>query len=412
MSKLRNLTTGGWIVVGLATFAATVFPAVSQSAAASTSVRSTPGEALLAALSDPAAHSADFFGEIVAVSGNTAIVGAPGTTSDVGAAYIYVKGPSGWPEQPTVALAPNSAESKGFGESVAVSENTAVVGGAVGNAGAAYIYVKGASGWPERPTTTLLAPAGDDSFGSALAVSGHTLVVGAEAANSDAGAAYIYVKGASGWPTTPTTTLSNPGTHSDDYFGESVAASGNTVIVGATNMTNPPDAGAAYIYVKGASGWPERPTVRLSDPTAKLHDWFGYSVAVSGNTAVVSATAASSYAGAAYIYVKSASGWPEQPTVSLSDPATHSEDAFGYSVAVSGNKTVVGAVDTRSHAGAAYIYVKGASGWPATPTTTLSNAGAQSNDLFGVSVAASGNTAVVGALGPPSDAGAVFIYRA
>jgi FG-GAP repeat len=325
----------------------------------------TPLGALVATLTDPGAHSNDFFGMVAAVSGDTAVVGAPGTNSDVGMAYIYVKGASGWPDQPAATLNPaNLPGTEGFGSAVAVSGNTAVVD-----------YVVG-----------------------------------------DVGHVYIYVRGASGWPTTPTKTLPAPSANLDHYFGRSVAVSGNTVIVGASNNVNPPQAGAAYIYVKGTSGWPAKPTVKLSNPEKTGKHAFGVYVQVSGNTAVVSAPATKYYAGVVYVYVRGASGWPEQATVTLSDPAAHSEDDFGdISVSVSGNTLAVAAIDAHRFAGAAYIYVKGASGWPTTPTTTLSNPPPASNMFFGTSMAVSGNTMLVGDLGGPNnsdDAGFVYIYRA
>jgi hypothetical protein len=129
MSKLRNFSRGGWIVVGLATFAATVLPVASASATASTSVRSTPTGTLLATLSDPAATAGDQFGNPVAVSGATAVIGAHGTSGYGGVAYIYVKGASGWPTKPTATLSdPAATTGDYFGSSVAVSGETAVVG--------------------------------------------------------------------------------------------------------------------------------------------------------------------------------------------------------------------------------------------------------------------------------------------
>jgi hypothetical protein len=334
------------LVVGLATFAATVLPAESASAV-STSVRSTLFQALLAKLKDPAATAINSFGWTVAVSRTTAVVGAPDANS---------------------------------------------------SAGAAYLYVTGASGWPTTPTTTLEDPTApkEDSFGVAVAVSGTTAVVGASGANRSAGAAYIYVKGASSWPTTPTTTLEDPAATRSDYFGSSVAVTGTTAIVGAPEYRRSGQ-GAAYIYVKGASGWPTTPTATLKDPAAR-DDSFGVSVAVSETTAIVSAPRANRSAGTAYIYVKGASGWPTTPTATLKDPAATAYDDFGSSVAVSGTTAVVGD-DTNSSAGAAYLYLKGASGWPTTPTATLKDPAATAKDFFGSSVAVSGTTAIVCAPG-------------
>jgi hypothetical protein len=100
-------------------------------------------------------------------------------------------------------------------------------------------------------------------------VSGTTAIVCAPGANSFAGTAYIYVKGASGWQTTPTTKLKNPAATADNDFGSSLAVSGTTAVVGAPEVRSP-GRGVVYIYVKGASGWPTKPTAKLKDPKATV----------------------------------------------------------------------------------------------------------------------------------------------
>ncbi len=98
---------------------------------------------------------------------------------------------------------------------------------------------------PSTPIGALLATLQNPGtttgfFGWSVAVSGTTVVVGAVSPDITGGAAYIYVKGASGWPTTPTTKLKDPGASADDYFGGSVALSGSTAVVGAYGSNRPP----------------------------------------------------------------------------------------------------------------------------------------------------------------------------
>jgi hypothetical protein len=93
----------------------------------------------------------------------------------------------------------------------------------------------------------------------------------------------------------------------------------------------------------------------LNDPPATANDHFGYAVAVSRTTVVVGAFLTNNE-GAAYIYLRAASVWPTTPTATLADPATTAGDRFGWSVAVSGQTAVIGAFGTSSFAGAAYIY--------------------------------------------------------
>ena len=134
--------TAASLVIGLASFAAAILPATSVSATPPAPVRSTPLGALLATLKDPPGTSGDKFGWSVAVSGTTAVVGAGGTLGQ-GAAFIYTKGASGWPTTPTKTLSdPTATSGDKFGWSVAVSGTTAIVGapGTNSSAGAAYIY--------------------------------------------------------------------------------------------------------------------------------------------------------------------------------------------------------------------------------------------------------------------------------
>jgi hypothetical protein len=148
--------------------------------------------------------------------------------------------------------------------------------------------------------------------------------------------------------------LHDPAATANDYFGLSVAEWGKTAVVGAFDTSS--YAGAAYFYVKGVSGWPKKPGMSVMDPAAISDDFFGNSVAVSDTTAIVSDPGTSGEVGTVYIYVKGASGWSNKPTVTLTDPASAMFDNFGNSVAVSGNTAVVGAWGARSRAGAAYIY--------------------------------------------------------
>jgi hypothetical protein len=293
---------------------------------------------------------------------------------------------------------------------VAVAGDTAVVGanGTTNSAGAAYIYVKGSSGWPTTPTATLTDPAakGGDLFGSSVALSGNTAVVGANGTANSAGAAYIYVRGSSGWPNKPTATLSDPATTSGDSFGSTVALSEHTAVVGANGTGS--GVGAAYIYVKGSSGWPTTPTVSLGDPGGGAElDHFGSAVAVSGSTALVGADG-DDY-GHAYIYVKGSSGWPTTPTVPLADPPEILGDNFGSAVAVSRSTAVIGA--TGGDVASAYVYVKGSSGWPTSPSATPADPGDPSRDNFGASVAVvSGGKSVVSAPSANSGAGAAYLF--
>jgi hypothetical protein len=308
---------------------------------------------------------------------------------------------------------PRLAADDYFGYSAAVSGSVAVVGAPTFNGsgpGNAYIYVKGATGWPRHPTATLPDPAAanGDAFGTSVAIGAGAIIVGAPGTASGTGAAYLYVMGTGGWPTAPTVTLADPGHAAGDGFGRSVALAGTTAVVGAPAGQNSP--GTAYLYVMGTAGWPAAPTTALADPGHAAGDSFGRSVSVAGTTAVIGAYGTASFAGAAYVYLKGASGWPAVPAVTLHNPRP-ARQSFGFAVAVSGTAVVVGG-PTPGMPGIAYIYAKGASGWPAKPTVTLTDNVTGAAD-FGAAVAVSGSVAIVGAPGTfnlTGVAGGAFFY--
>ncbi|MEE8156111.1 MAG: FG-GAP repeat protein [Phycisphaerales bacterium] len=233
--------------------------------------------------------------------------------------------------------------------------------------------------------------AAGDLFGNSVAISGTIAIVGAYGDDDNgaaSGSAYLF----------DTTTgrqvaklLANDGAKGD-FFGESVAISGATAIVGAwANGDNGFQSGSAYLF----STTTGQQIAKLLPKDGFLYDWFGFSVAISGATAIVGAHGDGDnglYSGSAYFF-NAATG--EQIVKLLPNDGAWS-DAFGISVAISGDTAIVGAPyhdhnDTRY--GAAYLF----------DTTTgrqiaelLSDDSAQA-DGFGRTVAISGTTAIVGA---------------
>ena len=124
-----------------------------------------------------------------------------------------------------------------------------------------------------------------------------TLVVGADLTGGLAGAAYVYVEGPSTWPTEPTATLHDPMATSGDNFGDDVAISSTSVVIGAEDTSN--ETGAAYIYSESSGVWPSTPTATLDAPSGSTQ--FGNSVATSGDETLVTG---SSQAGAGYVYTE------------------------------------------------------------------------------------------------------------
>ena len=136
----------------------------------------------------------------------------------------------------------------------------------------------------------------DDHFGDSVSISGNTVVVGAHEAtvggNSDQGAAYVFTEPGSGWADmTQTAKLTASDGAADDYFGTSVSISGNTVVVGASEPRSAQHGqGAAYVFTEPGSGWANMTqTAKLTASDGAAGDYFGFSVSISGNTVVVGA---------------------------------------------------------------------------------------------------------------------------
>ena len=141
-----------------------------------------------------------------------------------------------------------------------------------------------------------------------------------------------------------------------DFFGESVAISGDYAVVGAAyDGDHGASSGSAYIFKRNGTAWTQEAKISASDGAAE--DFFGWSVAISGDYAVVGAYGAGTWSGSAYIFKRDGTAWTEQAKITASDGAV--DDNFGWSVAISGDYAVVGAYlddDAGLQSGSAYIY--------------------------------------------------------
>jgi hypothetical protein len=368
---------------------------------------------LLNTLTNPTSSGndySDYFGCSVAISGDSAIIGAysdnTGAT-DTGMAYIYDV------SNGSISFTlhnPSPANGDNFGYSVSVSGDTVIVGTLYDDTGAAdagAVYVFDGSTGALSHALIMSTPAASDYFGSSTAISDNTLVVGAycdDTGATDSGVVHVF-NAATG---NLIGSLANPTPAISDKFGYSVAISGNNLVVGAyQDDTGATDAGAAYIFDATTGNLLHT----LADPTPEINDWFGYSVAISGNLVVVGAymdDTGATNSGTTYIFNANTGSLLR----ALANPTPSGGDYFGSSVAISGNNVIVGAYSDNTGAtdsGAAYIF-DASNG---NLLYTLANPAPAANDKFGFSVAVSGNIAVVGAYQDDLHAtnnGTVYVY--
>lgn len=304
----------------------------------------------------------DYFGISVATSGDTVVVGSYGEY-----AAIFERNPTtGLFEQRAILTASDAEAYKYFGGDVAISGGTVVVGAYHDDCapsspcGSAYLFEKPVSGWVNMTETAKLT-ASDiaymDCFGWEVAISGDTVVVASVQDNcadgrDNCGSAYLFEKPPSGWANmTETAKLTAFDDDSYIYFGYSVAISGDTVVIGTPYDNSDTYSGSAYLFEKPISGWANATqTSKLIISDAKPYSLFGCSVAVSGNTAVVGATMdendAGIHTGSAYLFEKPITGWDAEisETAKLTASDGEAEDGFG-SVAIKDNLVIVGAFE-------------------------------------------------------------------
>ena len=256
----------------------------------------------------------DLFGASVDIDVNRIAVGAPGKNGGDGAAYMFERVGTVWFERQKIESDQIDATGDAFGSSVGVSGNWMVVGAehdndAASNAGSGFAFEFDGFNWLLRDTLLAGDVAADHQFGHGVSMDGDSVVVTASGAG---GGAYVFTRSGSSWP--QEAKLNSPG----GQLLSAAAISGDTVIAGAsTDATDATNAGAAYIYKRPFNVLPAAtlPVAVLGPSDPAPEKYFGASVAIFANTALVVASGDSSSgtnSGAAYGFSESAGGWFEQ----------------------------------------------------------------------------------------------------
>jgi hypothetical protein len=369
---------------------------------------------------------ANNLGRSVAVSGSTVVVGASsayvGQTCCPGAAYVFTQPAGGWSSTTQVAklTASDAADGDRFGWTVAIDASTIVVGAihaTVGTntwQGAAYVFTESNGSWSQQQKLTASDATAYAAFGEAVALSGTTILVGSSGSNSG-GAAYVFTESNGVW--SQQTKLRGSDTKTGDYFGCAVAISGALIAVGDLGASNATSSssypGAVYVFTQPGGGWSQAHTeqAKLLASDASNGDQVGASVAISGSTIVAGAPMGNGpvYGGAVYMFAPPAGGWigvvNELAKLTASDGA--SGDGLGTSVAIAGAMVVAGApyaaVGPQAKQGAAYVFAQPPGGWASEQQSAkLTASDGKASDELGISVAGSNGTAFVGAPGANS----------
>jgi UDP-3-O-[3-hydroxymyristoyl] glucosamine N-acyltransferase len=285
------------------------------------------------------------------VDGDTAVIGSffdDDNGNNSGSAYVFTRSGTAWTQQAKL-IASDGAAHDVFGESVGVDGNTAVIGARLDDdngvaSGSAYVFIRSGTTWAQQAKLAAGDAAALDRFGLSVAVDADTAVIGAHLDDDNGGAsgsAYVFTRSGSAWTQQQKLTASDGA--ASDFFGISVAIDADTAVIGASGGDdNGAGSGSAYAFTRIGGMWSEQAKLTASDGAAL--DRFGFSVAVDADTAVIGARLdddRGTDSGSAYVFTRSAGMWSEEAKLTAGDAEAF--DQFGFSLAVDGDTTVIGA---------------------------------------------------------------------
>ncbi|MGH8428686.1 MAG: hypothetical protein ACRES7_12045, partial [Gammaproteobacteria bacterium] len=326
----------------------------------------------------------DFFGWSLAFDGNTLLIGAPDTFDPTygplfGAAYVFTESDGTWSQQQELLMSnPNPSECSslcGFGDSVALAGNVAVVGapGYNGTEGTAFVFTDTGGSWSQMQQLTASdGTTGDDhEFGYSLAFDGTNLVVGASGPDYSSngqypqGTAYAFTESGGSWNQAQEFNASDGA--DGDQFGFSLALDGTTLLVGApaADVGDNIHQGAAYVFDGSTGAWTQ--TQKLIASNGIAYDQFGQSVALQNDSALVGEWSFDDNPndpppppkqGLSYMFTNTGGTWTQAQEFTASDGTLG--DSFGWDVALDGTTLLIGAdaaaVNGNTYQGAAYFY--------------------------------------------------------
>jgi len=303
-----------------------------------------------------------------------------------------------------------------YGRSTSIEDPYAVVGAPshpIGVAsGAAYIYARSGTTWVLDQKIQAADNDPVDLFGISVSQSGSRVVVGApedDGIGTNAGAAYVFRRDPGGWVQEQklATSIVSPLI----LLGTSCSLDGDRVAIGAPGYQG--DKGAVWIFTRSGTTWTQQAVLVPTYPETKA---FGRSVALEGNRLVVGAPSTQGVfhdAGTVQVFQFNGSAWVQQQVLETPNPAA--AGFFGYTTAVSGDRLAVGAfweTSTPGVTGRAYVYREVAGVW--TLEADLAPSELQNSDRFGQSVALDGINLIVGAMigdGPATDSGTAYLFQ-
>lgn len=354
----------------------------------------------------------DFFGSVIDMDGEYAVIGVPDHLDNTGCVYVLHLQNDSW-RKVAILTASDPQTNVGFGCSVAINGDNIVVGSMYDTGysynlkqGKAYVFTKPESGWTDMTQTAMLLPSDPSTayfFGSDVDIDGNNIVIGAfNDVWYQTGKVYVYTKPTNGWVDNLETAKLSPSSNTEyDEFGKCVAISDDIIVVGAPNRNS--KRGKAYVYSKPESGWVN---TTESATLKNIYVWssFGISLSAHNNQVVV---------GGYFLYNKPQEGWTgDINAILISSDGTYNTSRSILNI--SDNYMVVG--DENDENGSVHIFKKviNESTYSWDLMQKVENVNSKSEDFFGCGVGVSGDYLLVGAKGEDEkgwQSGAVYSYK-
>jgi len=345
----------------------------------------------------------DFFGCAVAVDGDTAFIGAPGSNSYNGSVYVFTRTGTTWTQQ-QILTASDSGVVDCFGVRIALQEDTALIGAddevSWDSSGAVYVFTRTGTTWTQQQKLTPSDGAAGDLFSVSTALNGDTALIGAPWDDDNgnvSGSAYIFTRSGTTW--TQQAKLLEPDGAAGHYFGLYASLDGDTALIGRwVDGYSTNDTGSAYVFTRTGITWTQQAELLGSDSAPG--DSFGASVSLVGDTALVGAPNDDDngdYSGSVFVFTRTGTTWTQQAKLLASD-GTHWA-WFGCHLSLDGDTALIGAADDyKPHgagSGSAYIFTRIGTIWTQQQKLIASDGKLQDN--FGWPVCLDGNTAFIAA---------------
>jgi lipocalin len=363
-------------------------------------------------------------GRSVALSndGNTAIVGGPLDAGGTGGAWVYTRTSGVWGQQGGKLLGTGTyfgiGVNQGYAVSISADGNTALVSSYAdsNNTGAIWLFTRSGSVWSQQGAKLVGTGSSGtpyQGFSAALSSDGNTAIVGGYWDNNFAGAAWVFVRVGSTWSQQGSKLVGSGGSaNAEQGYSVALSSDGNTAIVGGPNDNS--GVGAAWVYTRTNRVWTQQGT-KLIGAGGVGNQSQGWSVALSadGNTALVGGSDDNSFAGAGWVFTRTANVWSQQGNKLVGTGAAGiAHQATSVSLAADGNTAMLGGSDDNNFAGASWIFTRAGSVWSQFGSKLVGSGAVGTNVRQGISVGLSGDgsTAIVGGFADNSFAGAAWVF--